>query len=294
MSDVLAKALTPATVGEWVQGWIGGREALVSLVVDWKGTVELLRGGGKARPALDAKAGEAFALARKRYGESAFCDVYPSVDNALPRARGFATSTMDIAGVLAVCAAYTGRRESAEELFSLCASIEPSDGIMFEALALVDHLNGRLLERLPPPPPMTLLALVPARTLDTAEYRKEAGRAEVIKSLAFEHERAYALLREGLLGGDAAAVAEAATISAAAQQQVLPRAEWELLLGGRDVSGALGIAVAHSGTASALIFAEGDEARIAFAELWFREKSKCRKYETVKVKVCGGGIKLSM
>lgn len=290
MGEVLAEALLPATAGEWIQGWIGGREALVSLVVDWRGSVKLRRGEDGFVPRLGSKALEAFALARQIYGETALRGVFPEADNPLPRARGFATSTMDIAGVLAVSAAHAGgARLSEEELFSLCASIEPSDGIMFEGLALVDHLNGRLLERLPRPPDMELLVIEPERTLDTAEYRNGGGYTERAKALASEHEQAYILLRTGLQSGNARLAAEAASISAALQQEVLQRDEWSLLLEGRGAFGALGFAVAHSGTASALIFASGDDALPA-AERWLAARMQGAGGKISRARAAGGGV----
>lgn len=293
MGSVVAKAVLPATVGEWVQGWIGGQEALVSLVVDWRGSVELHRGTGSTSTRLDAKALEAFCLARKVCGENALREVFPVVCNPLPRAKGFATSTMDIAGVLATCIAYAEERRSEEELFSLCASIEPSDGIMFEGLALVDHLRGRLIERLPSPPDMELLVIVPERTLDTVEYRKCKGHAEAVRALAADHEHAYALLKTGLQKGDASRIAEAATMSASLQQKILPYDEWELLQEGKDAFGALGFAVAHSGTASALIFNEDDEA-MSGAERWLYDRLRGTEGKIVRARACGGGISLLM
>lgn len=289
-AGVVAKALMPATVGEWLQGWLYGQEALVSLVVDWKGSVELRRRDGDAVKPLDEKAREAFSAAKRVFGESALRGVYPVVSNPLPRAKGFATSTMDIAGILVVCAEYAGLRPSAEEIFSLCAAIEPSDGIMFEGLALVDHINGRLIERLPSPPGLGFLVLVPARTLDTEEYRKDGQHAEKVRALADEHERSYSLLKEGLQKRDAREIAEAATLSASAQQKILPRGEWELLRKARELFGVLGIAVAHSGTASALIFEEGDAAGMDAAERWLYKMLNNAGYEIRRAQVCGGGI----
>lgn len=279
-------------MGEWVQGWLCGQEALVSLVVDWKGSVELRMSDGETLKPLDEKARGAFAAAKRIFGEDALRGVYPAVLNPLPRARGFATSTMDIAGTFAVCAEYAGRRLTAEDLFSLCAAIEPSDGIMFKGLALVDHINGRLIESLPSPPAMELLVIVPERTLDTEEYRKDGRHMEKVKALSAEHERAYVLLKDGLKKQDVREIAAAATLSSAAQQKVLPRGEWGLLLNAREISGALGIAVAHSGTASALIFNEGDEARIMAAERWLLKKVNNVECEVVRTQVCGGGISL--
>ncbi|MDR1471651.1 MAG: GHMP kinase [Synergistaceae bacterium] len=258
MDRILATASLPATVGEWVQGWIGGRESLVSLVAGWDGRVELRASGGGASTA-GSKALRAFSVSKEMYGASSGFNPIPegsvvNVVNPHPSAKGLATSTMDIAGAFAACAAYAGDPMTEERLFSLCASLEASDGIMFGGLALVDHINGRLVERLPSPPEMTILVIIPEGALDTSDYRRDDARMERVRAMADAHESAYGMLKKGLLAQDPAMVAAAATMSAAAQQSVMPRDEWDLLLDICSSSGALGVAVAHSGTVSGLLY----------------------------------------
>jgi L-threonine kinase len=258
MAKILAAATMPATLGEWVQGWIGDREALVSLVVAWNGSVELCT---LDRGDIFHRAGEktlrAFDEAKKifsREGDAFPEDGFVNIINPLPPTRGLATSTMDVAGTFASCAAYVGNEVSEERLFSLCAGIEPSDGIMFKGLALVDHINGKLIERLPPPPEISIVALIPSRTLDTAEYRRDNARLETVRANANDHELAYEMLKRGLTEGDVFLIAKAATKSAETQQKIMPREEWGTLGEISKLSGAIGIAVAHSGTASGLLF----------------------------------------
>jgi L-threonine kinase len=275
MSDILATATMPATLGEWVQGWIDGRESLVSLVVTWSGSVELsaLRSGDVFHTPGE-KVQRAFSTAKKHFQSDKNIfpeDSFINVINPHPIARGLATSTMDIAGTFAACAAFAERCLSDEELFSLCADIEPSDGIMFKGLAKVDHINGTLLERLPPPPDMIVVAIIPARRLDTSSYREDTTLLDIARSLRKEHERAYETLKEGLLAHDSGLVARAATLSAEAQQQVIPKDEWSLLKETGSLSGALGIAVAHSGTASGLLFDPSNKFGADLAEKCLRD-----------------------
>jgi L-threonine kinase len=297
VAEILATATLPSTVGEWVQGWVNGRESLVSLVVGWNGSVDLcLLGVGDVLPIASEKTLRAFYTAKKffsnTYGSKFPENGFINVINPLPTARGLATSTMDVAGTFAACAAYAGVELPPERLFSLCAGIEASDGIMFQGLALVDHINGILLEPLPPPPDMTILVLIPERQLDTADYRKNSERLAVARTLAPEHERAYETLKRGLEEADPAMVASAATISAAAQQKVIPRVEWELLKKAMSLSGALGIAVAHSGTASGLLFAKGNLFGVDLAEEWLKSSSSDIFGEPATIRrtfVSGGG-----
>jgi L-threonine kinase len=298
MAGVLAAATVPATVGEWVQGWIGGRESLVSLVVEWKGSVELCVpcANGVWRTA-GPKALRAFASAKEIFskeeeGASFPEDGFINVINPHPVARGLATSTMDIAGTFAACAAFTGETISDERLFSLCAEIEPSDGIMFDGLARVDHIKGELIERLPPPPNMLMVAVIPERTLDTSEYRCNGELLGYASTHSGEHERAYGMLKEGLLHGDSALVARAATLSSEVHQSVVPKPEWNLLREAGALSGAIGISAAHSGTASGLLFDQGNGFGADLAERWLAG-AFADSGEVVAIRrtsVCGGGF----
>ena len=289
---MLARAELHATVGEWVQGWIGGRECLVSLAVGWRGSVTLSLGPDSGR--AGHKALRAFELAKSRFCKKDMTSCCIKVFNPHPIARGFATSTMDIAGVLAACAAYTGESLSDEELFSLCAGIEPSDGIMFEGLALVDHLTGELLERLPQPPRMEIVVLIPEVTLDTMDYRRDDLLGAKVRQFSKESENAYSMLKAGLSKSDARVIADAATLSATLQQGVVPKDEWGVLLRAKEMFGALGVAAAHSGTASALLFAPADNVSASAASAWLKEELAPCRVKVRRASASGGGVSVSM
>ncbi|EHM09272.1 putative kinase involved in propanediol utilization [Thermanaerovibrio velox DSM 12556] len=273
------------TVGEWIQGWIlPDGEALVSLAVEWRGRVTVEE--GRSPRALPPKAHRALKLARESFGLDGAVSV--EVENPLRPALGLGTSTMDVGGVLASCAVLKGVDLGEEELFRLCCSVEPSDGTMFRGLALVDHIRGRLIERLPEPPDMWLAAMLPYRTLDTEVYRKDRGLMKAVRDRSQRHVKAYQVLKRGLVEGNCRKVAAAATMSAIIQQAIMPREEWPLLLGAcREFKG-IGLAVAHSGTASAVIFKDlkGAEAcREFLAKRWDLG-------EVRTVKACGGGVEV--
>lgn len=278
---MMAVASLRGTVGEWIQGWIlPDGEALVSLTVEWRGSVRAFRGGGRSR--LAPKAHRALMLAREAFGVD---DASVEVENPLRPALGLGTSTMDVGGVIASCGALGGREVSEEELFRMCCSVEPSDGTMFRGLALVDHINGRLIERLPEPPEMWLAALLPYRTLDTEAYRRDRGLLKAVRDRAQRHAKAYQVFKRGLLEGNSRKVAAAATMSSIIQQAIMPREEWPLLLSACRERKGIGIAVAHSGTASGVIFKDpvsAEACREFIASRWDLGEVRV-------VRACGGG-----
>lgn len=275
----------PGTLGEWVQGWIGeDGEALVSCVISREGRT-LLEKGEVGRP-IPEKAKAALALAGKKLDVS-LSGWSLSLQNPLPVAMGLASSTVDVCGVFAAVAALGKRSLSEEELFSLCCRIEPSDGVMFSGLALVDHLEGRLLERLPGPPPLWLAALLPWRTLETDAYRRDPLFVEKVRRQEARHRKAYRIFREGLFKADVRLIGAGARESALIQQDIFPHEEWSLLKACEKECGGLGIVAAHSGTASAVLFASRQEALLGCG--WFRSRWDGGDVELLVPR--GGGIR---
>ncbi|MBX6378176.1 MAG: hypothetical protein IRY95_06455, partial [Clostridia bacterium] len=174
--------------------------------------------------------------------------------NPLPAGKGFGTSTADIAAALAAVSAWSGAPLTAEEVAALAARVEPTDGSMLEGLVCFDHRSGRLLERLPPLPPLEVLALDTGGRVDSVAFnrREDLAAAERAKEPAVRE--ALQVLRQALRAGDPEGVGAAATLSAFAHQVILPKpalaSVWRV--GHRE--GAVGVAVAHSGTLIGLLF----------------------------------------
>lgn len=256
-----SRVALPATLGEWVQGWIlEDGEALVSHCVDWLGHVSACFGAAKEQRtghALPSKARRALDLAAERFSLDR---ATATLENPLPPSLGLGSSTVDVGGILGACALLAQEELSEEEHFALCCAVEPSDGIVFQGLALVDHIRGRLVERLPETPPLWTAALLPRRTLDTEDYRKDSARMRAVRNRADRHRRAYTILRDGLRCGDVRKICAAATLSALLQQAVMPREEWPLLLAAIRECRGFGVVIAHSGTAGGVLFSDLGEA----------------------------------
>jgi L-threonine kinase len=250
-----ATVATPGTCGELVQGLLHGSHFLVSCPIDiysWV-TVEISDSfSGLAAPLDSPKAKRALELAMKHFGVSN-AGACLTIDSALPRSKGMASSTADISGVIYATAQALGREISEKEVADLCLAIEPTDSSVFSGLALLDHCTGSRFEPLGPPPDMHVVVLDFGGEVDTLEFN-EVDRAEEYQELAGEFETALGLLREGLREGSAEKLGRAATISALAHQRILPKPELAKVIDLANEFGASGVNVAHSGTVIGILF----------------------------------------
>lgn len=141
-----------------------------------------------------------------------------------------------------------------EELFRRCLALEPTDGIAFPGIALVDHRRGLRTEMLGPPPPLAILGVDPGGTVRTADFNRwpELSAANSRKEPAVQE--AVALAKAAIASGDSGGLAMAATLSALAHQAILPNPLWEHAEAMARACGALGINVAHSGTVVGILF----------------------------------------
>ncbi len=86
-----------------------------------------------------------------------------------------------------------------------------------------------------------------------------------MRALASQHQEALAVLQDGLQRGDWAAVGHGATLSALAQQQILPKSLLPDMLHLCQDTSALGLCAAHSGTLLGLMLDPAQHDAVAIA-----------------------------
>jgi L-threonine kinase len=275
-----AAALVPCTCGELVQGSLGGRPFLVSCPIDRYSRVQVTLWSswnrqdtkdtknhgesctlvpscpGGCVPPGHEKAERAVRAALEFLG-MAGTPFHLEVSCPLPPSKGFGTSTADVVGAIAATAAAVGQRIDPANVALLAVSVEPSDGTMFPGLALFDHRGASLAELLGPAPPLLVVALEFEGTVDTLEFNSGLELSR-LRDAEREHARALDLLRDGLRRGRLESIGEAATLSARANQRILPKPELEEVVALAEGAGALGVCAAHSGTALGALFAPGE------------------------------------
>ncbi|MCS6801270.1 MAG: GHMP kinase [Chloroflexota bacterium] len=263
---------TPATAGELVQGMIDGIHVHVSAPIDWYVAAEMDLDGRPLRgPTGRPKALAALRTFLERRGLPARGML--RLCSTVPPGKGLGSSTADIGAALFAAARAFGVALSAEEATRLALTVEPTDGSLFPGIVVFDHRDGRWLEPLGDPPPVAVVLLDPGGTVDTVAYNA-VDRSAALARHEPQTREAVAMVRAALRAGDVALLGAAATLSATTHQALLPKPLLAPALSAGREAGAVGVCVAHSGTAIGILF----DARRADAEAacrWIARRLGC-------------------
>lgn len=245
--DRIIRAWAPGSCGEWLQGWLDGCRVLVSCPIE-QGTEVLL--------SLQPGCGNVFGLESRPRSQQAVqkllaehpgaipVDLYFQLDSQLPISKGMASSSADISACLAASLEALEQPMEPARIAQIAASVEPTDSIMYPALALMDSLTGECLESLPAPPAMTLLSLDFGGQIDTLAQLRREQKPMGANHLLYD---ALALLRQGLRESDPQAIAKASALSARANRLNHPKPALKAVERLAESVGAYGISIAHSG-----------------------------------------------
>lgn len=285
----------PGSCGEFLQGWLDGSEKLISYAIDCFSEMTLV-----TQPSPDGNA--AFQKEHPR----AMAMVNRSLEGAgipleaaegltlhltsdLPRAKGLASSTADLAVTAAAVAAWAGNHLSAEELTALCTGLEPTDSILHQSLVLMDPLTGEVTRRYDTLPRMQVLVLEGLAAVETGTFRREDHR-ESRRALRGELETALSLFEKGLEEGDYGKLADACLISARANQYFYPHPGLETLHQTACRYGAYGVNIAHSGSSAGILHDPGVFQLEGFLEEWHRAPAAIHYFPPRLHRIIPGGV----
>ena len=244
-----ATVRAPGVCGELAQGVIEGIHFLVTCPVDFYSRVKVdiyADGPGVEAPEDCDKA--AAAVRRTLFHlKNAKVRAKLTINNPIPRGKGMASSSADLAAAIAATGLALGEEMSPYQIAQIALSIEPTDGIMIPGVALFDHRAGIIRESLGPPPPMEIVALDLGGTVDTVQFNM-VDRFQRWQSVDEQTGEALRLLRRGIEEQDPALVGRGASISAEASQTVLAKPRLAEVKEFAESVGAVGVNVGHSGT----------------------------------------------
>ncbi|MCF2130945.1 hypothetical protein L1I79_31645 [Strepomyces sp. STD 3.1] len=210
-------------------------------------------------PPLGKKSVEAVRLFLDHYGLT-----LPPGDwhthSELPVGVGMASSTADIVATLRCLFRVFSLPYDTEVVRGVLARIERSDSVFLDEFALYLSGRHRVVRRLGPDLGFHTAYVTEPGTVDTAavtplllDHYRHRGE---------EYQRCLTDLVKGFDSGDPAAVARAASVSAALSQEVLPKATFGSLQAHRERFGADGVFVAHTGCLAGYLFASRPGARV--------------------------------
>ena len=244
-----ATVRAPGVCGELAQGVIEGIHFLVTCPVDIYSRVKVdiySDGPGVEAPEDCDKA--AAAVRRTLFHlKNAKLRAKLTINNPIPRGKGMASSSADLAAAIAATGLALGEEITPYQIAQIALSIEPTDGIMIPGVALFDHRAGIIRESLGPPPPMEIVALALGGTVDTVQFNM-VDRFQRWQSVDEQTGEALRLLRRGIEEQDPALVGRGASISAEASQTVLAKPRLAEVKEFAESVGAVGVNVGHSGT----------------------------------------------
>ena len=260
----------PGTCGELAQGMLEGKDFHITCPIDMyaTATVEAFHGEGRVLGPADCPKAVRGAQLTLAHLARADVDVRLSLEGSLPRGKGMASSTADVAAAIGATALALGRSLSPDKIASLALQVEPSDGLMFPGIALFDHRRGLISKLLGPAPPLRVLVLDFGGTVDTMAFNT-AQRTHPLSSLKGCWPRSVELISEGLRTQDVRLVGEGATMSTLAHGRVTPWPHLPAVISFARQINAVGVSAAHSGTVLGLLLPDdGPLARDAALRAW--------------------------
>ena len=296
-----ATASAPGTCGELVQGMTDGAHFLVTCPINqFSRATATLRVGDSGRSdaavrGIDhlPKARQAVAAALEKLAPNLSITnltAEVAITNPIPAGKGMGSSSADITAVVGAIGIAAGRPFSPDDIAGIALSVEPTDGVMFPGIALIDHRCGSVAESLGPPPPMEVIVIDTGGVVDTLEFNR-TDRTALWEKVKSRTDEALDLVREGIRRGDPDLVGRGATISAWAGH--LPDiGEWvERAAEFVDEPGVVGINVAHSGTVLGILL---DARQRRSKPVYRRALEVFADAESVQhFRVIGGGVRES-
>lgn len=255
-----ATAKAPGTCGELAQGMSNGDHFLITCPIDICSTVtaHAFQGSGRVvGPQVCPKAIKATGLTLSHIGISDV-DVRLAIENPLPRGKGMASSTADVSASIQATAKALGKPLTPGEIAQIALSIEPSDGVMFPGIAMFDHRHGKLYRSLGTAPTARIVVLDFGGKVDTLAFNV-TDRRDKLMTMEPTFAESVGLIEEGLRIVDVGLIGQGATISALANQAILPKPHLNDVIKFADDLGAAGVNVAHSGTVIGMIFEDDSE-----------------------------------
>lgn len=248
----------PGSCGELVQGTLAGQPFLVTSPITQYAIIEFYKKGPietfpllpKSLKALEKTLYYCQGPNQKQYLK----EWAIKRENRLPVGKGMASSSADLAGIIAGTALTLGISLEPREIAQIALSIEPTDGVFFPGIVQFNHVSGSFCYSLGIPPRISIAVFDGGGEIDTLQFNCRPDLEILNREKEDQVRQALYWVKEGIAKKRPDFLAHGATLSAQANQNILFKpALTELLALGRE-KGSLGVCAAHSGTVIGLMF----------------------------------------
>ncbi|MTI67849.1 MAG: hypothetical protein FH753_14785 [Firmicutes bacterium] len=283
----MIKAKCPGSCGELLQGLILGGEKLISYPIDRYSVVTLTE--NENRTSNYPKAYKMLERVFSYYGyeKKESYNVSLNISSKIPKAKGMASSTSDLAATALVSAKYLGREISEYEIAKLCTDIEPTDSIVFSKITLFDHINGNFKKKLGKFPNCNILLLEGKNEINTLDFHK-INRYKKLKNHEAKLNKAFIHIKKGIENKDLNEIGKASIISALSNQEILYKKGLDYIIDLSVKLGAYGVNIAHSGTVIGILYDEDRFDKYKFINI-IEKKSFKGLYNISEQKIVRGG-----
>ncbi len=216
--------------GEFVQGFFNGEPILITCPIEKFSTVTISDEFGGVEGL-----GEKSLAMLKKFGKLKFGI---RLETELPRGKGMASSSADLAAVAKAVALSFGKNISAEEIAKLAASIEPTDGIFFNGVVAMNPVTGKFLKNISVPEKYAVAIFDYGGEVDTVKFNRRSN----FQIPALDDVLNFEMVEK----------------SALANQEILHKKFLAEIISYAKSIGAVTVNVAHSGTVIGIFFHNDD------------------------------------
>ena len=223
--------------GEFVQGFFKGAPMLITCPIEKFSTVEIsdefsgIEGLGEKSLKMLKKTLALFEI--KNFD----CGI--KLTSELPRGKGMASSSADLAAVAKAVALFFGKNISAEEIAALATLIEPTDGIFFSGAVAMNPVTGQFIKNISVPEKFIVAIFDYGGEVDTVKFNRRSN----FQIAALDDTLNFEMVEK----------------SALANQEILYKKNLREIITFAKSLGAVTVNAAHSGTVTGIFFHNDDK-----------------------------------
>lgn len=211
------------------------------------------------------------------------------VESELMTSKGMASSTADITAAILATAVALGEEITLEAIGELALSIEPTDGLFYEGIALFDHVNGHFAKSLGQISEIGIVMLDLGGKINTLQFNNRTDLEKLNRVNEPVTKQALNLVKNGIKQNDLQLIGKGSTLSSKVNQKILNKQYFDKLLQFTKCQGILGLNVAHSGSLIGILY---NLEQVEAEEIEFKVKQKIANLTTYRLKLINGGLEV--